>query len=78
MPTSYSDWRRQDKEVLFGEIPEKALIMFTQDKQALADRCGVCVDVPDSQPCDYRVTGIQKWPGHVKAYLAYIPENKRG
>ncbi|MDR1262937.1 MAG: hypothetical protein LBK46_05550 [Oscillospiraceae bacterium] len=78
MPTSYSDWRTQDKELLFGEIPERALIMLTEEKQALTTHVGLCVEAADDQPCDYRVTGVQQWPGHVRAYLAYIPENKRG
>jgi len=39
---------------------------------------GVCVDVPGEESCDYRITGVEQWPGHVRAYLAFIPENRRG
>ncbi|GHU80753.1 hypothetical protein AGMMS49992_33830 [Clostridia bacterium] len=77
-PTGYSDSRKQENARLWGEVPERALVMYYAGAVNLATGQGVCVDTASDAPCDYRITGVESWPGHRRAYLAFIPENRRG
>jgi hypothetical protein len=76
--TGYADSRNQLPARVYGEAPERALVMYSRHDAALAPGMGVCVEADASQSCDYRVTGMEDWPGHKRAYLAWIPENRRG
>jgi hypothetical protein len=76
-PTGYTDSRRQELPRLWGEYPEKALVMYCADETALTAGQGVCVDVGSDASCDYRITGVEVWPGHRRIYLAFIPESRR-
>jgi hypothetical protein len=77
-PTGYSDSRDQLPARAWGEVPERAMVMYTRPTEEITAGMGVCVDTSAAESCDYRVTGVERWPGHKRAYLAWIPENRRG
>ena len=64
-------------ERLWGGTPDKGLVMYTT-YSPIVTGMGVCVGVDGGSNCDYRVTGVEKWAGHNRVYLAFIPENRRG
>jgi hypothetical protein len=77
-PTGYADSRKQEQPRLWGEVPERALVMYYAGELSLTVGQGVCVEVGSEAPCDYRITGVEVWLGHRRVYLAFIPESRRG
>lgn len=64
---------------LYGETPEARLLMLTDGGETLDEGMGVCVDVHENAPCDYRIAEMpRRYQSHKECTLAFIPPELRG
>lgn len=61
----------------YGDKLSQMRLMLYDGPEAIRPALGVCVDVPGTQSCDYRVLSVERWD-HQKATLEWIEEGKRG
>lgn len=63
---------------LYGERTARMLLMLYDGGHWLRERQGVCVEAGAQDSCDYRIVSVERWSGHQRAHLEWIPEDLRG
>ena len=63
----------------YGKTPETRLLMLWDGGEPLEEGMGVCVDVSDDKPCDYRIAAMpRRYESHNECTLAFLPAEMRG
>lgn len=62
---------------MYGDKLTQMRLMLYDGPETIRPGLGVCVDVPGTQSCDYRVVSVERW-GHQKVTLEWIPPDMRG
>jgi hypothetical protein len=71
--------REQSGAAAYGETPEAKLRMLFDGSETLTEGMGVCVDVSNTEACDYRIAEIpRRYKGHKEFTLAFLPAEMRG
>lgn len=64
---------------VYGDTPQARLLMLTDGGESLEEGMGVCVDVTNDSPCDYRIAAMPRhYKSHNEFTLAFIPPEQRG
>ena len=63
----------------YGETPGAKLRMLYDGGEPLEEGMGVCVDVSETEACDYRIAEMpRRYKGHKEFTLAFLPAEMRG
>ena len=61
----------------YGAEVDRMRLLLYDGLIPLAERMGVCVDVPGGESCDYVIVSVNGWD-HQRATMRRIEEGKRG